>query len=737
MSSATEDTLSATRTARTSPLPNAGEPATAAHAVFVVPPRTLPFLVRYSIAIAATATAFGVTALLERYLQRAIFAIFWPAVLGTAVIAGLGPALLASVLSMLVAGFWFIQPSRSFTLEPIELVGLAIFFVTSSIVSTIANRRRVAEARAAGAAQENANLALRIEEQSMELESQLEESQTLAEELEQTSVELQERKDEAEAATAFSRGILESITDPFVVQDTEWRFRFINDAAAAILSSHGDRSQLLGRVLWEVYPEIVGTEFEKRMRRAARDRVPERFEAFYAERGTWAELHCYPLFDGGLATQWKNITAKKKAEEARQYLERTTDLLTSPLDTEERLAGLARLVVPQLADWCAVEIVDDSGVPRQVAVAHIDPEKVQWARELSRKYPPRRDASTGVPNVLRTGKAELYPEITDEMLAAGAIDDEHLRITRELGLRSAMIVPLSARGATFGVLTLVSAESRRRYTTEDLQLASELARRAALAIDNARQHQEARAAQREAETANEAKSQFLAAMSHELRTPLNAIAGYAQLLSMGIRGPISSEQRTDLARIEQSQRHLLGLINDILEFARIEAGRVEYHVAPVPVIHLLSELEDFVRPQLRDRELEFECDQPPDSVVVRADPDKARQILLNLLSNAVKFTPAKGRIDVRCEQVDGRVFIRVHDTGVGIAADRLGSIFEPFVQAHRTLTASTGGVGLGLAISRDLARAMGGDLLVESQVGHGSTFTLDLPSNTPAPAPQQ
>jgi signal transduction histidine kinase len=729
-----EDAVAASPIGRPSPLPNTGGHATAAHAVLVVPPRSLPLALRYSIPFVAVATAFGLTALLQPYLQRAIFSIFWPAVLGTAIVAGLGPALLASVLSMVVVGYWFVEPARSLTLQPVEVVGLGIFFATSAMVSTLASRRRIAESRAATAALENAHLASRIEEQTVELESQLEESQAMAEELEQTSVELQERREEAEAATHFSRGILEAITDPFVVQDSEWRFRYINDAAAQILSSHGDREQLLGRVLWEVYPDILGTEFETRMRRSARDRVPEHFEAFYAERGTWAELHCYPLFDGGLATQWKNVTAKKKAEESRHYLEHASELLTSSLDTEERLSALARLVVPDLADWCGVDIVDDDGVPRQVAVAHVDPEKARWARELNQRYPARLEATSGVPNVLRTGKAEIYSDITDEMLVAGAIDDEHLRMTRELGLRSAMIVPLSARGRTFGVLTLVSAESRRRYTKDDLELASELARRAALAIDNARQHEQALAAQREAESANEAKSQFLAAMSHELRTPLNAIAGYAQLLSMGVRGPITTEQRTDLTRIEQSQRHLLGLINDVLEFARIEAGRMEYHVGPVPVVELLSELEDFVRPQLRDRELEFECDQPANDVVVSADPDKARQILLNLLSNAVKFTPTKGRIDVRCRQLDGRVLIRVSDTGVGIAPDRLESIFEPFVQAHRTLTASTGGVGLGLAISRDLARAMGGDVRVESKVGEGSTFTLDLPSNAPVSA---
>src|ERR1043166_5217437 len=368
---------------RAAAAPN-GEHATSAHAVVLRERRSWSVVARYLFPVAATGAAFLLSMLFESYLSRAVFVFFWPAVLATAILAGLGPAILASVLSVALVDYWFIPPRGGLNVTPSDIATIGIFFLASAIVSALTDRRRVAELRAEDAARANADLAKRIEEQSVEIESQLDESQALAEELEQTTVELEERSAEAEAATLFANGILESIRDPFVVQDTEWRFRYINDAAAQTLSSHGNRQQLLGRVLCEVYPELIGTVFEREMRRAATERVPIHFEAFYAERGDWAELSCYPLHDGGLATQWKNITAKKKAEEARHFLERTTELFTSPLDPQERLADLAHLIVPRLADWCGVDILDEQGALQQVAVAHVDPEKVHWARELNR-----------------------------------------------------------------------------------------------------------------------------------------------------------------------------------------------------------------------------------------------------------------------------------------------------------------------------------------------------------------
>ena len=234
--------------------------------------------------------------------------------------------------------------------------------------------------------------------------------------------------------------------------------------------------------------------------------------------------------------------------------------------------------------------------------------------------------------------------------------------------------------------------------------------------------------------ANRAKSDFLAVMSHELRTPLNAIGGYTEILQLGIYGELTPSQRDALQRIERSQQTLLSLINDVLNFAKLESGEVRYAISDVSLSRTLSTIDDFVAPQLRDRQLTYALAPSDETVTVRADAEKLQQILINLLSNAVKYTLEGGRIDVSCVCTETTVSVHVRDTGIGIAPDRLERIFDPFIQVGRALNRPHEGVGLGLSISRDLAAGMGGSLSVESVLGEGSTFTLTLPRGALAPA---
>lgn len=287
-------------------------------------------------------------------------------------------------------------------------------------------------------------------------------------------------------------------------------------------------------------------------------------------------------------------------------------------------------------------------------------------------------------------------------------------------------VPILSGETALGSFVFGFPDSHR-ITDDDEALATALSQQCAVAIERARLFEVERHARARADEANRVKMEFLAVMSHELRTPLNAIGGYAQLLEMQIHGPATAEQLNVVERIQRSQRHLLRLINDVLSFAKIDAGHIELSIRDVGVNELLMSLEPLMIPLLTQRTLSYRCEPVDPCITVSIDGDKAQQILLNVLTNAAKFTEPRGSITVSTVVHPESVDISVADSGRGIPVDKLDKIFEPFVQVDASHTRTNEGTGLGLAISRDLARAMKGDITVESEVGRGSVFTLTLP----------
>ncbi|HEY2434892.1 MAG TPA: ATP-binding protein [Vicinamibacterales bacterium] len=428
----------------------------------------------------------------------------------------------------------------------------------------------------------------------------------------------------------------------------------------------------------------------------------------------------------GAALRTADLHAEQlRAERQTRFLAEAAGALASSLDYGQTLQTMAQLAVPHIADWCAIDIVDAAGAVELLALSHVDPARVAMARAFATKYPPDPQSPTGTLAVIRTGKPELLPLLTDEMIERGGRSDEHRADVRALGIASFMIVPLRTRRGIVGAMTFVAAESRRSFTPADLRFAETVADRAAVAIDNARAYDEA-------QRANRVKDEFLATLSHELRTPLNAILGYAQML----RGGAIAAERHEAALevIERNAQVLTQLVGDILDVSRIVSGKMKLSVQAVELGPLFADALGTVLPAAERRGIRLTSRVAPDLVTVHADPDRLRQVLWNLLTNAVKFTPAGGRVEVNAARVapDG-VELTVIDTGRGISTDFMPFLFERFRQADGPYSREHGGLGLGLSIARNIVEMHGGTIHAESEGdGRGATFRVRLPDPAPS-----
>jgi signal transduction histidine kinase len=427
-----------------------------------------------------------------------------------------------------------------------------------------------------------------------------------------------------------------------------------------------------------------------------------------------------------------------RAESARSAAERAADRTNRLRRTAEALSGaltpiaVARVIVSEglpalsataselavlTADGIALDLMAVSGLPAEVADA--------WRRFPVTSRVPMADAVRTTEPVLLDSPEEIARRYSD--LAP---------VLEHVNVRAMIVTPMIVDGRPLGSLSF-SFGGPRAFDESDVTFTRALGQQCAQALERARLFAAEQSARADAEAANRAKTEFLAMMSHELRTPLNAIAGYAELMELGISGPVSDMQREQLGRIRRSQRHLLGIIEDLLDLSRLEHGMPgDIELGPVPVHDTLGNLEPLIAPQLKARNLTYIYNPAEGGLIAYGNRARIEQIVLNLLSNAIKYTAPGGRVGLSCGLHAGQVEIRVSDTGHGIPREKLDSIFEPFTRLEMDLTRTTEGTGLGLAISRHLARAMMGDLTARSEVGRGSIFTLTLPINAPVIADQ-
>lgn len=540
----------------------------------------------------------------------------------------------------------------------------------------------------------------------------------------------------AEAAQRQLAAIFETSPVGIGFLDHQQRFVAINEALAEIDGL--SRDQHLGHTI----PQLFGSSDPKLVKLFQRiyttgapfisPKFPVNVPGRDDRRPGYYNVYYLPTTDSSnnvesVLLYVVDVTERVRLQERERFLAAASNVLASSLDYQTTLERVAQLCVPQLADWCVVDMLEEDGSLNRLATAHVDPAKVEWAYELQRRYPTDLNAPRGLAKVLRTGQAEYYPEILDEQLVASARDAEHLQILRDVGFKSVMIVPLFARGKTLGAISFVSAgESGRHYNSDDLAFAEELARRAALAVDNAKLYKIALEHRAQAEAANRMKDEFLATLSHELRTPLNGMLGWTKMLRTKKLNEATAAKALEI--VDRNTQSLSRIIEDLLDVSRIITGKLRLTRRPVELSGVVEAAVDAIRPAADAKEIGIECLLDRFAGTVLGDPDRLQQVVWNLLSNAIKFTPKGGFVEVRLECVDSHVQIQVSDTGQGISPDFLPYVFDRFRQADSSITRSVGGLGLGMAIVRHLVELHGGTVKAESPgEGLGATFTVKLP----------
>ncbi|HSH46940.1 MAG TPA: ATP-binding protein [Longimicrobiales bacterium] len=514
----------------------------------------------------------------------------------------------------------------------------------------------------------------------------------------------------------FQASLLNAVGEAVTALDPEGQILYWNASAERLYGWRAE--EVIGVSAEEVTPELVAQHTPDVL---ARLREGEAWTGELIMRDR--EGHAFPAMvtgspvrgeDGDLRAvicTSRDITDRKRFEEAQQFLADAGRVLASSLDYLATLEEVCTQSVPLLGDCCIIHLTPESGDGGVLPVAHCSPELTD--EETARL----ESAIAGPDGVLQDVLGSRHPRRIDREELEGTASG---RILRDLGIAELLAAPLHARDQALGAFTFTRRADGPPYRDLDVRLADELALRVASAVDNGRLY-------RDSEESSRAKTDFLAVVSHELRTPLNAITGYADLMTSGVSGELSEEQVRQVERIKVGARHLAHLIDEILAFARLDAGREELRMEEVDAAEVAREAVVVIRPDAEAKGLSLDVDVPSHGPRIRTDASKVRQVLVNFLSNAVKYTE-EGSVSVRVRPVTGGVEMSVSDTGIGIPEREHDRIFEPFRQVQSPNTRTVGGTGLGLSVNRRLVEILGGNISVESAPGRGSTFTVRLPA---------
>ncbi len=675
-----------------------------------------PKWARYTLAVVSVGLATLTQSSLGPISTQSPFLLYLAAITITAWYSGLIAGLLASALSVLAAAYYFLPPYGALDISQSGTqIRLFLFALVALLINILSYARSMAETRAI---EQGDRLRVTLESigdavMAVDTARRVTFMNAVAQELtgwseaqskgqrmndvfhilnEDTRLPVDNPVDKV-----FTDGKVVGLANHTLLISRDGKETPIDDSSAPILD---DKGHIMGAIL--VFRDIS----ERRAVEKERTR----------------------LLDSEHQARLQAEVARYDAEAAQSRLSFLADvskILVASLDYQTTLQAVARLAVPDVADWCAVDLLGEDGTLQRLAVVHTDPAKVAWAHELHRRYPPDPSAPTGPYNTIRTGKSEFYPEITDEMLVAAARDPEQLKISRELGITSSIAVPLIAREQPLGILSFVTAESGKKYTQDDVALAESIARRAASAIDNAKLYDEA-------QSAVKARDQFLSIAAHELKTPLTAMRAYTQLVQRRIArsGQVGEKDLEALSLVVKQTYRLDRMIVSLLDLSRIETGQLSLDTQQVDLCALVRHVVEETRPTLQGHKLETTVPESP--LIINGDELRLEQVILNLLQNAVKYDPDNGKIHVAVERKGRTACVIVADEGIGIPETAQPKLFQRFYRAANANQKRIDGMGIGLYVVREIVALHKGEISVKSKEGEGSTFTVCLPMAEPS-----